>query len=116
MPCPHSAVHRWGAPTLDFGRGGCPGLHGGYACWRRDRGTMDRMGQRVGTRVRRARIWLVWMAALIPLASVLTATSELSAGPGPAPAGAAPLQAHGYAGGGMIGFGSVALGAPTMPQ
>jgi hypothetical protein len=67
------------------------------------------MGQQVGATFRRARIWLL---ALVPLASVLTATSELASGP----AGAVPLDAHAYPGGGMIGFGTVALGAPSMPQ
>jgi hypothetical protein len=57
---------------------------------------------------------MLWLFALVPLASLLTATSGLAGGP--APAGAVPLKAHNYDGGGMIGFGSVALGAPTMPQ
>jgi hypothetical protein len=52
--------------------------------------------------------------ALLPLASLLTATSALVAHP--APAAAATLAARTYPGGGMIGFGSVALGAPDLPQ
>jgi CHAP domain len=67
------------------------------------------MGHRVGAALRRASLWAL---ALLPLASVLTATSGLTA----QPAGAVSVTAHAYAGGGMIGFGAVALGAPAMPQ
>ena len=70
---------------------------------------MSAMGQRVGATLRRASRWAL---ALVPLASVFTATSALVDGP----AGAVPMVAHAYAGGGMIGFGAVALGAPDLPQ
>jgi hypothetical protein len=63
---------------------------------------------RLGARSRRARARLL---ALVPLVSVLTAVSGLTAHPVPA----AAAVAHGYPGGGMIGFGSVTLGAPAMP-
>jgi hypothetical protein len=67
------------------------------------------MRLRVGFRPRRARAWLL---ALIPLVSVLAVVS----GPrGPA-AGAATLAPHDYPGGGMIGFGTVALGGPDLPE
>jgi hypothetical protein len=67
------------------------------------------MGQLVGATLRRARISVL---TLIPLVSVLTATSELAT----KPAAAAPLAAHVYPGGGMIGFGAVAVGVPSLPQ
>ncbi len=67
------------------------------------------MGQRVGATLRRACFWLF---ALVPLASVLTVASSAASGP----ASAVPLTAHAYAGGGMIGFGAVASGAPDLPQ
>jgi hypothetical protein len=67
------------------------------------------MGLHVGATLRRASRWAL---VLVPLVSVLTATSALAAGP----AGAAPEVAHAYTGGGMIGFGAVVPGAPDMPQ
>ena len=70
---------------------------------------MKQMRLRNGSTRRRARVGLL---ALVPLLSVLSAT----AGFGARPAAAAPLSAHAYAGGGMIGFGNVALGAPAMPE
>jgi hypothetical protein len=62
--------------------------------------------------LRRARSWLL---AVVPLASVLTLGAGVEVGTA-RPAAAAPLTAHAYAGGGMIGFGSVSLTAPVMPE
>ena len=62
--------------------------------------------------LRRARSWLL---AVVPLASVLTVGVGVGVGASH-PAAAAPLTAHAYAGGGMIGFGSVNLAAPAMPE
>ncbi len=67
------------------------------------------MRLRHGSTRRRARAGLL---ALVPLLSVLSATG----GFGARPAAAAPLSAHAYVGGGMIGFGSVNLAAPAMPE
>ena len=67
------------------------------------------MPLRHGTTRRRARAGLL---ALVPLLSILTATGGFEA----RPAAAAPLSAHAYAGGGMIGFGNVDLAAPAMPD
>jgi hypothetical protein len=62
--------------------------------------------------LRRARSWLL---AVVPLASVLTVGAGVEVGTS-RPAAAAPLTAHTYAGGGMIGFGSVSLTPPAMPE
>jgi hypothetical protein len=67
------------------------------------------MRLRNGSTRRRARAGLL---AVVPLLSVLPVT----AGFGARPAAAAPLSAHAYAGGGMIGFGSVNLATPAMPE
>jgi CHAP domain len=53
-------------------------------------------------------------AAVLAAVTVLSVLSVLS-GLSTSRAGAAPLAAHAYPGGGMIGFGSVALGAPNLP-
>jgi hypothetical protein len=50
--------------------------------------------------------------ALVPLVTVLT----VAVGAGTRPAAAARLTAHTYPGGGMIGFGNVAVGAPAIPE
>ncbi|MGO8859376.1 MAG: CHAP domain-containing protein [Acidimicrobiales bacterium] len=67
------------------------------------------MGLRIGVAARRA---CGWVLACIPLVFVLAAPWGLGA----RPAEAAPLVAHDYPGGGMIGFGSVDLAAPEMPE
>jgi CHAP domain len=55
---------------------------------------------------------LRWALAVIPVVSVLTVIS----GPAVHPASATSMVAHAYAGGGMIGFGSVDVGTPDMPE
>jgi hypothetical protein len=70
---------------------------------------MKQMRLRNGSTRRRARVGLL---ALVPLLSVLSATGGFGAGP----AAAASESPHTYAGGGMIGFGNVPVGAPTMPE
>jgi hypothetical protein len=67
------------------------------------------MRLRLGAPGRRARGWLL---ALVPLATVLTGV----AGWGTQPAAATLATAATYPGGGMIGFGSVNLAAPAMPE
>jgi hypothetical protein len=77
---------------------------------------------RLGDRVTVRRTW-GWLAARTPLVSVLAAISVLATMSvlatisvlGARPAEAAPLVAHDYPGGGMIGFGSVDLAAPDIP-
>jgi len=59
--------------------------------------------------LRRARSWVL---AIVPLVSVLTVGMGMGT---PRPAAAAPLSAHTYPGGGMIGFGHVAVGDPSTP-
>ncbi len=70
---------------------------------------MKEMRLRNGSTRRRARVGFL---ALVPLLSVLSATG----GFGAEPAAAASQSPHTYAGGGMIGFGNVPVGAPTMPE
>jgi len=67
------------------------------------------MRLRNGSTRRRAGAGLL---ALVPLLSVLS----VAGGFGARPAAAAPLSAHAYAGGGMIGFGDVNEAAPAMPD
>jgi hypothetical protein len=69
---------------------------------------MKQMRLRNGSTRRRARAGLL---ALVPLLSVLSATGGFEARPA-----AAAQSPHAYAGGGMIGFGNVPVGAPTMPE
>jgi hypothetical protein len=67
------------------------------------------MPLRNGSTRRRARVGLL---AVVPLLSILSATGGFEA----PPAAAASESPHTYAGGGMIGFGNVLVGAPAMPE